>query len=158
MSETQFLEQVRENQGIIYKLVGLYASDAEEKKDLYQEVLLQAWKAWPSFRGEAKFSTWLYRICLNTILTQKRKANPVEYKESLEAISPSVQHSSIQKEEVAGLQKAIRQLSETDRAIISLHFDGYDNSEISEILGITANHVAVKLHRCKQQLTNLLKQ
>lgn len=158
MSETQFLEQVRENQGIIYKLVGLYASDAEEKKDLYQEVLLQAWKAWPSFRGEAKFSTWLYRICLNTILTQKRKANPVEYKESLESISPSVQHSSIQKEEVAGLQTAIRQLSETDRAIISLHFDGYDNSEISGILGITANHVAVKLHRSKQQLTNLLKQ
>lgn len=158
MSEKDFLEQVRENQGIIYKLVGLYASDAEEKKDLYQEVLLQAWKGWPSFRGEAKFSTWLYRICLNTILTQKRKANLVDYKDSLEAISPSVQHSSIQKEEVAGLQKAIRQLSETDRAIISLHFDGYDNSEISEILGITANHVAVKLHRCKQQLTNLLKQ
>lgn len=157
MSETKFLEQVRENQGIIYKLVGLYASDAEEKKDIYQEVLLQAWKAWPSFRGEAKFSTWLYRICLNTILTQKRKANLVDYKDSLEAISPSVQHSSIQKEEVAGLQKAIRQLSETDRAIISLHFDGYDNGEISEILGITGNHVAVKLHRCKQQLTNLLK-
>lgn len=156
MSETQFLEQVRENQGIIYKLVGLYASDAEEKKDLYQEVLLQAWKAWPHFRRDAKFSTWLYRICLNTILTQKRKANLVDYKDSLEAISPSVQHSSIQKEEAAGLQKAIRQLSETDRAIISLYFDGYDNGEISQILGITANHVAVKLHRCKQQLTNLL--
>ena len=156
MREKDFLEQVRGNQGIIYKLVSLYASDAEEKKDLYQEVLLQAWKAWPSFRGEAKFSTWLYRICLNTILTQKRKANLVDYKDSLESISPSVQHSSIQKEEAAGLQKAIRQLSETDRAIISLHFDGYDNSEISEILGITANHVAVKLHRCKQQLTNLL--
>ena len=158
MSETEFLEQVRENQGIIYKLVSLYASDGEEKKDLYQEVLLQAWKAWPHFRGDAKFSTWLYRICLNTILTQKRKTNLVDYKDSLEAISPSVQHSSIQKEDVAGLQKAIRQLSETDRAIISLHFDGYDNSEISEILGITGNHVAVKLHRCKQQLTNLLKQ
>jgi RNA polymerase sigma factor (sigma-70 family) len=156
VSETKFLVQVRENQGIIYKLVGLYASDAEEKKDLYQEVLLQAWKAWPSFRGEAKFSTWLYRICLNTILTQKRKTNLVDYKDSLESISPSVQHSSIQKEEAAGLQKAIRQLGETDRAIISLHFDGYDNSEISEILGITANNVAVKLHRCKQQLTNLL--
>ena len=157
MSETEFLEQVRENQGIIYKLVGLYASDGEEKKDLYQEVLLQAWKAWSSFRGDAKFSTWLYRICLNTILTQKRKTNLVEYKGSLEAISPFVQHSSIQKEDVAGLQKAMRQLSETDRAIISLHFDGYDNSEIAEILGITGNHVAVKLYRCKQQLTNLLK-
>jgi RNA polymerase sigma factor (sigma-70 family) len=158
VSETQFLEQVRENQGIIYKLVGLYASDGEEKKDLYQEVLLQAWKAWPNFRRDAKFSTWLYRICLNTILTQKRKTSPVDYTDSLEAISPPVQHSSIQNEAAAGLQKALRRLSETDRAIISLHFDGYVNSEISEILGITGNHVAVKLHRCKQQLTNLLKQ
>lgn len=156
MGETQFLEQVRENQGIIYKLVGLYASDAEEKKDLYQEVLLQAWKAWPSFRGDAKFSTWLYRICLNTILTQKRKNNPVEYKDSLEPISPSVQHSSIQQENALSLQKAIRQLAETDRAIISMHLDGYENSEIAEALGISNNHVAVKLHRCKQQLGNLL--
>lgn len=158
MSEAQFLEQVRSNQAIIYKLVGLYAADAEEKKDLYQEVLLQAWKAWPSFRGEAKFSTWLYRICLNTILTQKRKNSLVEYKESLENISPSVQHSSIQKEDGLSLQKAIRRLAETDRAIISMHLDGYENAEIADMLGISANHVAVKLHRCKQQLANLLKQ
>ncbi len=156
MSETQFLEQVRASQGIIYKLVALYAADPEEKKDLYQEVLLQAWKAWPSYRGDAKFSTWLYRICLNTILTQKRKNNPVEYKESLEPVSPSVEHSSIQQENSVSLRKAIRQLAETDRALISMHLDGYENNEIAEVLGISANHVAVKLHRCKQQLTNLL--
>ncbi len=156
MSETQFLEQVRASQGIIYKLVGLYAADPEEKKDLYQEVLLQAWKAWPSFRGDAKFSTWLYRICLNTLLTQKRKNNPVDYKESLESVSPVIEHSSIQQENSMSLQRAIRQLPETDRALISLHLDGYDNSEIANILGISGNHAAVKLHRCKQQLTNLL--
>ncbi len=95
MSEAQFLEQVRHNQGIIYKLVGLYANDAEEKKDLYQEILLQAWKGWPSFRQEAKFSTWLYRICLNTILTQKRKPQRINYKDSLESISPAVQNSVV---------------------------------------------------------------
>ncbi len=156
VSETQFLEQVRASQGIIYKLVALYAAAPEEKKDLYQEVLLQAWKAWPSYRGDAKFSTWLYRICLNTILTQKRKNNPVEYKESLEPVSPSVEHSSIQQENSVSLRKAIRQLAETDRALISMHLDGYENNEIAEVLGISANHVAVKLHRCKQQLTNLL--
>lgn len=157
MSEKEFLEQVRASQGIIYKLVGLYANDPEEKKDLYQEVLLQAWKAWPSFRGDAKFSTWLYRICLNTLLTHKRKNHPVDYKESLEPLSPTVQHSSIQQENSLSLQKAIRRLSETDRALISLHLDGYDNNEMAGILGISANHVAVKLHRCKQQLTQLLK-
>jgi len=156
LSEAQFLEQVRQNQGIIYKLVGLYANDAEEKKDLYQEVLLQAWKGWPSFRQESKFSTWLYRICLNTIFTQQRKKHRVDYTNSLEEISPTVQNSVTQKEDVVRLRQAIRQLSETDRAIISMNLDGYENAEIGEMLGISNNHVAVKLHRIKQQLGNLL--
>ena len=156
MSEAQFLEQVRQNQGIIYKLVGLYANDAEEKKDLYQEVLLQAWKGWPSFRQESKFSTWLYRICLNTIFTQQRKKQQVEYKDSLEAISPAVQNHVIVKEDTIRLRQAIRQLPETDRAIISMNLDGYENAEIAEMMGISNNHVAVKLHRIKQHLGNLL--
>jgi RNA polymerase sigma factor (sigma-70 family) len=156
LSEAAFLQQVRENQGIIYKLVGLYAHDAEEKKDLYQEVLLQAWKSWPSFRQEAKFSTWLYRICLNTIFTQRRKPQRLDFKESLEDISAAVQNSVVQQEDAERLRLAIRQLPETDRAIISMHLDGYDNAEIAGMLGISNNHVAVKLHRIKQQLGNLL--
>lgn len=156
MSEAQFLEQVRQNQGIIYKLVGLYANDTEEKKELYQEILLQAWKGWPSFRHEAKFSTWLYRICLNTILTQKRKPQRIDYKDSLENISPAVHNSVVQNEDVVRLRMAIRQLPETDRAIISMNIDGYENAEVAEMLGISNNHVAVKLHRIKQQLANLL--
>lgn len=158
MSESQFLKAVKNSQGIIYKLVGLYANDAEERKDLYQEVLLQAWKAWPSFRGEAKFSTWLYRICLNTILTQKRKPARIDYLDSLEPIEHLATDQSNRQDEVERLRKAIRTLPETDRALVSMHLDGYENSEIAAVLGITVNHVAVKLHRCKQQLANLLKQ
>lgn len=158
MNETEFLTQVRLNQGIIYKLVGLYANDAEEKKDIYQEVLLNAWKGWPAFREEAKFSTWLYRICLNTIFTLKRKKQHIDYKDSLEPLSPAVEHSGIQKEDLQRLQQAIRFLSETDRAIISMHLDGFENGEIAGVLGISNNNVAVKLHRCKVQLSNLLMQ
>ncbi|MBL0136453.1 MAG: sigma-70 family RNA polymerase sigma factor [Chitinophagaceae bacterium] len=156
MTEQAFLEQIRANQGIIYKLVGLYAYDAEEKKDLYQEVLLQTWKSLDSFRGEAKFSTWLYRICLNTILTQKRKNSRIDFKESLEDLPVSVKNISEEKQDTIRLQQAIRKLAETDRAIISMHLDGYDNPEIAEVMGISNNHVAVKLHRIKQQLANLL--
>lgn len=156
MSETQFLQQVQQNQGIIYKLVSLYALDAEDKKDMYQEVLLQAWKAWPAFRGEAKFSTWLYRICLNTLLTFARKKSKVDYRESLEEVSPVIENRTDEKDAVRRLQKAIRGLAETDRAIISMHLDGYDNSEIAEITGISNNNVAVKLYRIKQQLANFL--
>jgi RNA polymerase sigma-70 factor (ECF subfamily) len=157
VSDIEFLNQIRANQGIIYKLVGLYAKDAEEKKDFYQEVLLNAWKGWPSFRAESKFSTWLYRICLNTIFTLKRKQHRIDYKDNLEAISPSVEHSGINKDEVQRLHQAIRLLSETDRAIISMHLDGFENSEIAAVLGISNNHVSVKLHRSKEQLSNLLK-
>jgi RNA polymerase sigma-70 factor (ECF subfamily) len=157
LSEAAFLENIRNNQGIIYKLVGLYASDEEEKKDLYQEVLLQTWKAWPGFRGDAKFSTWLYRICLNTILTQRRKVTRIDYIDSLEDLSPAVGNGYESNQDIQGLRHAIRQLAETDRAIISMNLDGYDNAEIGELLGISNNHVAVKLHRIKQQLAQTLK-
>ena len=156
MNETQFLAQVRENQGIIYKLVALYANDAEEKKDLYQEILLQAWKGIASFRGDARFSTWLYRICLNTIFTQKRKKHRIVYRDTLEDIAPVVHHHSVQADESARLQLAITRLSEVDRAIISMHLDGYDNGEIGEMMGISNNLVSVKLYRIKQQLAHLL--
>lgn len=138
--------------------MGLYANDAEERKDLYQEILLQAWRSWSGFRGDSKFSTWLYRISLNTILTQKRKSSKIDYVESLEEVDRGSNDATQKREEVERLRKAIRTLSETDRALISMHLDGYENAEIAEVLGITVNHVAVKLHRCKQQLANLLKQ
>jgi RNA polymerase sigma factor (sigma-70 family) len=157
LDEISFLDQVKENQGIIYKLVGLYAADGEEKKDLYQEVLLQAWKSWPSFRGDSKFSTWLYRICLNTILTQQRKLQKINYRDSLEELAPAVESDALLKEDVNRLRAAVRLLAETDRAIIAMHLDGYDNAEIADITGISAAYVAVKLHRIKQQLANFLK-
>jgi RNA polymerase sigma factor (sigma-70 family) len=156
LSETAFLTQLNEHQGIIYKLVGLYAKDREEKRDLYQEIVLQAWKGWPTFRAESSFSTWLYRVCLNTIFTQQRKRQVVEYRESLDDVAPFVQHSSLEKERAVQLHTAIRSLPETDRAIISLHLDGYENGETANILGITSNNVAVKLHRIKQYLGTLL--
>jgi RNA polymerase sigma-70 factor (ECF subfamily) len=155
VSEKEFLSQIKEHQNVIYKLVHLYATSEEDKKDMYQEILFQAWKTYPSFRGEAKFSTWLYRLSLNTIFTIQRKTNKIlytdtaKYEEQLAAASAN--------DEKERLYKAIRTLSEMERAIVSLHLDGYDNKEVSELLGITANLVGVRLHRAKQQLTTLLK-
>ena len=157
MSEKDFLEQIKLNQGIIYKLVSLYAADAEEKKDLYQEVLLQAWKSFSSFRREAKFSTWLYRVSLNTILTQKRKGSIIEYKDSIENFTENMQGDTVVVSNFNSVKEIIRRLPETDRAIISMHLDGYEHAEIAGVIGISNNHVAVKLHRIKQQLTNYLK-
>ena len=155
MSEKEFLSQLKEHQNIIYKLVHLYATSEEDKKDLYQEILFQAWKTYSSFRGEAKFSTWLYRLSLNTIFTIQRKTNKVEYTDTTKYEEQLITTSS--NDEKERLYKAIRTLSDTERAIVSLHLDGYDNKEVGELIGITANLVGVKLHRAKQQLTTLLK-
>ena len=155
MSEKEFLHQLKEHQNIIYKLVHLYASSEEDKKDLYQEIVLQAWKTYSSFRGEAKFSTWLYRLCLNTIFTLLRKTNKIEYTDTAKYEDHLTTISNTDEKE--RLYKAIRTLPETERAIVSMHLDGYENGEMSELLGITANLVGVKLYRAKQQLTTLLK-
>ncbi len=155
MSEKEFLSQLKEHQNIIYKLVRLYANSAEDKKDIYQEIVLQAWKTYPAFRGDAKFGTWLYRLCLNTIFTLQRKKNRIDYTDTSQ-YEEQLTTTSVNYE-AERLYKAIRTLPETERAIISLHLDGYDNKEISGIIGITSNLTGVKLHRAKQQLANLLK-
>jgi RNA polymerase sigma-70 factor (ECF subfamily) len=154
--EQRFLELMQAHQRIVLRLVGLYANDAEERKDLEQEVLLQAWKGFPSFRGEAKFSTWLHRVALNTILTQRRRPRLVERSEALERSAAAVHDPAPAHDDAERLRQAIRQLPETDRALIALHLDGFDNGEVAGILGISANHVGVKLHRIKTRLTELL--
>lgn len=91
-------------------------------------------------------------------LYAKRKKHRVDYKDSLEDISPAIQNQTLQQEDTLRLQQAIRKLTETDRAIVSMNLDGYENAEVGEMLGISTNHVAVKLHRIKQQLANHLTQ
>ncbi|KYP15623.1 sigma-70 family RNA polymerase sigma factor [Flavihumibacter sp. CACIAM 22H1] len=155
MKEELFLSEIKANQGIIYKIVSLYAADPEEKKDLYQEILLQCWKGWSSFRGEAKFSTWLYRISLNTVLTSIRKKTLVVYQDEVpdqEGVDPV----QFEQEDSKALHTAIRQLTDADRAIVLLHLEGYSNSEIAEWMGISANGLAVKLYRIRQRLSTLL--
>ena len=133
----------------------LYANTEEDKKDLYQEIVLQAWKTYSAFRGDAKFSTWLYRFCLNTIFTIQRKTNRIDYTDTAKFEETHFTMSG--NEEVDRLYKAIRTLPDTERAIISLHLDGYSNNEVAVLIGITTNFVGVKLYRIKRQLATLLK-
>lgn len=154
MSEKDFLAKLKEHQGIIYKLVLLYASGTEDRKDLYQEILYQAWKSYPMFRGDSRFSTWLYRLCLNTIFTSQKKVSKIEYTDA------GLEERLAGEDDSAGdsqrLYQAMRTLPETERAVVSLHLDGYSNQEIASILGITPNHAGVKFHRAKQQLAKML--
>ena len=151
-----FLQHIKENEPIIYKLARLYAADEHELKDMYQETVYQAWKAWPGFKGDARFSTWLYRLCLNTLLAMKRKNKAIPYGDGLVELAGVVTPMSIEQEQVNALYKAIKTLSETDRALITMHLDGFSNPEIAEMVGISDNYVAVKLSRIREQLYQLL--
>lgn len=155
MEEQLFLKNINANKGIILKIVNLYADDSEDRKDLYQEIIYQAWKAVQGFKGEAKFSTWLYKISLNVSLTYLGKLK--KHVKTFENISmPAYEMPKELSERSDRLYRAIRQLNEVDRGLIMLHLDGYDNASISEITGITKNNAGVKLYRIKQQLTDIL--
>lgn len=154
--EQRFLSLMREHQRIVLRLTGLYANDADGRKDLEQEVLLQAWKGFASFRGDAKFSTWLHRVALNTILTQKRRPSVVERRDGLERNPHAAHDPRPGLDDADRLREALRQLPETDRALIALHLEGFDNGEVAAVMGITPNHVGVKLHRIKTRLSELL--
>ena len=158
MEESAFLVQVKQCHGLILKLIGLYAYSLNDRNDLYQEILLNAWRGRHSFRGEAKFSTWLYQVAVNTIFTANRKNKLVSYSDEMESYVVPVVPQTEQKDEVQRLYAAIRSLAEIDRIVITMHLDGYDNQEIAEVLGIKANYVGVKLHRIKNQLQTILKQ
>ena len=157
MDEKSFLSQVKQCHGLILKLIGLYAYSIADRNDLYQDILLNAWKGLPGFRGEAKFSTWIYQVALNTIFTTNRKKGIMSYHESMEDFIIPVSPGLEEKEDVKRLYLAIRQLPETDRALITLHLEGYGNQEVAEMIGIKPGHVGVKLFRIKNQLQTLLK-
>lgn len=158
MDSREFIAQVKQCHGLILKLIGLYAYSLNDRNDLYQEILLNAWKGLAGFRKEAKFSTWLYQVALNTIFTANRKAKPVSYHDAMEDFIIPVMPQTEQKDEIRYLYAAIRQLAEIDRAVITMHLDGYGNQEIAELLGIKPNYVGVKLSRIKTQLQNILNQ
>jgi len=146
--ENNFTSLIQQHAGIIHKVVGLYIDLKEDRQDALQEVMLQAWRSYKNYRGDSAFSTWLYRVALNTVLTFKRnekKHNIVDYDH---AIQSDVTESK--KEDHELLYILIKQLNEIDRTIITLHLDGYENFKIAEILGITQNHANVKVHRLKK--------
>ena len=156
MDEKQFLKLIGEHQGIIHKICRLYRDTAADREDLFQEIVFQLWRGINTFRGEAKPSTWIYRVALNTAIAAFRKRKPdIEYTPQL----PDVIQEN-ESEELAlrreRLISAIKQLNDGEKAIVALYLDDIDRPQIAEIIGITENNVAVKLNRIKEKIQKLL--
>jgi RNA polymerase sigma-70 factor (ECF subfamily) len=123
-----------------------------DKEDLFQEIILQAWKSYNTFRGESLFSTWLYRVALNTALTFFKKEKKRPRTIHTETFPEQIEYTSPAEEQIKVMYNAIGHLSKIDKALIMLYLEEYTYSEIAEILGITANNVAVKVNRIKDKL------
>lgn len=156
MSEKEFLSVIKANQGIIHKICRLYRDSPEDREDLFQEVIFQLWRSYPSFSGISKVSTWLYRIALNTAMASFRKNKP---NVTLAEYLPDVQFEAINNEASEKQEKllaGIKQLNEADRALIALYLDELSYQEIAGILGISESNVGVKLTRIKIRLRKIM--
>ena len=157
--EQSFVQQLRENQNIIHKICRLYTSGEDAHKDLFQEVTIQLWKAFPKFRGDSKFSTWAYRVALNTAITLYRKStrtvSTTEYDATRHFLSADEYNFEIE-EQLDRMYKAVYQLNDIEKAVIYMHLEDKDYSEISETLGISEVNARVKMHRIKGKLKKLL--
>jgi len=158
-TENQFVEIIKTHQGILHKVCGMYRHDHDDKKDLFQEIVIQLWRAFPKFRQESKISTWIYQIALNVAISDFRKENRrpkrVELSENLLNISDNIYDNSTE-EQIVIMHHAIAQLSEIEKAIIMLYFEEKDNEEIAEIVGITQNNVRVKMTRIREKLRTIV--
>lgn len=156
MSEREFISSLQSNQGIIHKVCIMYCDDVTDREDLFQEIVINAWNGFPRFKQEARFSTWLYQIALNTAISWYRKNN----KKSISFIrtdkTPVIQHdpwiAAEQEEKLNMLHAAIATLNKVDKAVITLFLEDYDYATIGEMLGISANNVGVKMNRIKTAL------
>jgi len=159
MMEKIFIDTVNKHRGIIYKICNLYCDDQEDRKDLFQEIILQLWKGFPSFRGESSHSTWMYRVALNTAISnfKKEKKRPRPNSLSDHHFQIPDTPSFAQSEDLQALNTAISKLNEVDKAIIILYLDENSYDEIADIIGITRTNVGVRINRIKTKLENLLK-
>lgn len=151
-TEQQFIQLLSEHQKIIHKVCNLYMNHPLDKEDLFQEITLQAWKGYAQFKGQSKFSTWLYRVALNTAITYfKKERKQIQQVDETWAVEIA-DYGKEDNEQFNLMYKAISELSKIDKAIVMLYLDDLPYQEISEMLGISPNHVAVKMNRIKIKL------
>lgn len=157
--QRQFINLINEHQGLIHKVCIMYESDREVRNDLFQEIVLQLWRSFPTFRGESKITTWMYRIALNTAISGYRKRIRKVKTEDLDEVHLNIsdQHSGdANEEDIQRLQIAIRRLSDIERAMVMMALEEIPYEEIAETIGITQNNVRVRMNRIREKLRKLM--
>jgi len=152
---------VQEHRSLLYKVCRIYCFTETDRQDLFQEMVIQLWKSYPGFRGESKFSTWLYRIALNTAISDLRKQRRRPSTTSTDEIPPSLPEMTWPGEEEQQLQQlyaAINRLSDVEKALVMLYLEDRSYEEMEEIMGINQNNLRVKMNRIREKLRKMTKE
>lgn len=157
--EQEFVSLLEDNQNILHKICKLYTANLASHQDLFQEMVIQLWKSYPKFKGDSKFSTWAYRVSLNTAISlyrgRKTKIETVDWDYSLTNIRYE-EYNSETEDQLKYLYDAVRQLNDIDKALVYMYLEDKDYTEISETLGISEVNARVKMNRIKSKLKQML--
>ena len=157
-----FVAVLYEYQPLLRRVARLYCQDADDRQDLFQEMVLQLWRAWPRYvpQANAKLSTWLYRIALNVAISnlrqRTRRPQPLSLDGQTLELAQETEPACYEPEEMAALYSAINRLSDVDKAFVLLYLEERTYEEMADILGITQNNVRVKMHRVQDKIRQLL--
>lgn len=149
---------ITENQGLILKVCNMYCHSREDREDLFQDIVLQLWRAYGSFNGGAKVSTWIYRIALNNAITRLRKETKREKFTGFDdtAFEIAATDNKAENEQVLQLYAAIKKLPEVERAITMLYMDDYSYKEIGEVMGLSETNIGFKLTQIRAKLRTMV--
>lgn len=157
--QDKFVTLLEENQNIVHKICRLYTRSADQHNDLFQEITIQLWRAFPKFRGDSKFSTWMYRVALNTAITLYRKSKRRVQTQDFDAIMfkiSSEEYDDTVEQQLKLMYSAVKDLNDIDKALVFLYLEDKSYKEIAQTLGITEVNARVKMNRIKGKLKKIL--
>ncbi|MBB6371064.1 RNA polymerase sigma-70 factor (ECF subfamily) [Chryseobacterium shigense] len=159
-TETNFLKLVNQHKGILYKTSRIYADSVEDREDLQQEILIQLWKSYQSFKGNSEFSTWMYRVAINTAITylkkeKQRAGNHTETPHYFEIQNEDYNPSKDEQLEI--FYSVVQELKAIEKAVIFYFMEGMSHKEIGENLGLSEGNARVKLNRTKEKIQQIIK-
>lgn len=157
--EKNFLNDFEKNQNIVHKICRIYTTNQDQHNDLFQEITIQIWKNYAKFRGESKFSTWMYRVSLNTAISLYRKSSRRIKTQDFNDVSfkiKSVDYDDTKDEQLKALYNGIRELNDIEKALIFLYLEDKPYKEIAKTLGISEVNARVKMNRTKDKLRKIL--
>ena len=157
--EKNFLNDFEKNQNIVHKICRIYTTNQDQHNDLFQEITIQIWKNYSKFRGESKFSTWMYRVSLNTAITLYRKSSRSIKTQDFSEVSFKIKaedYDDTKDKQLKALYDGIRELNDIEKALIFLYLEDKPYKEIAETLGISEGNARVKMNRSKEKLRKIL--